>query len=188
MSADGTRLPDLEQERFESLEPPARVLAELLPYRPVLIDRRLHGAVVLRLHTAGVWVEYVECSARTSMAMVIARSGQVLVLRRTHNPIDSICAAALAVGVALFGWAVMLGSLGIGGALGWGLCAAGAMVAVIVGVAIFRRVRRRGRGGRWSAMSEADWELTLERLDPMVASGATSTDLVAMVDEAARFS
>lgn len=122
------------------------------------------------------------------MAMVIARSGQVLVLRRTHNPIDSICAAALAVGVALFGWAVMLGGLGVGGALGWGLCAAGAMVAVIVGVAIFRRVRRRGRGGRWSAMSEADWELTLERLDPMVASGATSTDLVAMVDEAARFS
>lgn len=186
--ADDRGLPELVQERFESLEPPERALAELLPYRPVLIDRRLHGAVVLRLRAAGRWVEYVECSARTSMAMVMAGSGQVLVMRREHDPIDRMCAGMLAAGVVMFGWAVLLGLSVSEGMLAWALCATGAVAATLAGLATVRWIRRREDWGRWAAMSATELGLTLRGLDPMAAAGATSSELVAAVDSAACFS
>lgn len=185
---DDAGLPELGLQRFESLEPPERVLAELLPYRPGLIERRLHGAVALRLRAAGTWVEYVECSARTSMAMVMAGSGQALVMRREHDPIDRMCAGMLAAGAVAFGWAVVLGLSVPGGMLAWALCAAGAVVAVVVGLATTHRMRRRYRRGQWAAMGAAEWELTLAALDPMAANGATPSEMATAVDTAVRFS
>lgn len=82
----GARLADLSgQERFEVLDPDSRVLADLLPARPELVSGRLHGQVALRLRIGWSVVEYVECSPRTAVSMLVCGTDQALVLRRQHQ-------------------------------------------------------------------------------------------------------
>lgn len=186
--AGEAELPELNQERFESLAPPARVLAELLPYRPILLDGRLHGAVVLRLRASGTWVEYVECSARTSAAMVVDGNDRAVVLRRSHDPIDRLCVSMVAAAAVLVGWAAMLGVVRPTGIVAWGLCAMGLLSAATAAALAGRVTRLRGGRERWAVSSQKEWETTLAALEPMVTAGSTTSDLVAEVDRRVRFS
>lgn len=188
MSIEGDRSSGLLVEGFESVEPPERILAELLPYRPILIDKRLHGAVTLRLFVASTRIEYVECSSRTSTAMAFVRSGQTLVLRRERSLIRRACSTLMALfAVSMVITTVLFGSLGGVEMFGWGLGVTQYLALACAATAIALWVRCRPDGS-WSVMSEADWELTLAKADSMLVSGAGASAVTAMVDQAARFS
>lgn len=148
------------QERFEVLDPDARVLADLLPRRPELVSGRLHGQVTLRLRTGWSVVEYVECSPRTAVAMLVCGTDQALVLRREIR-VGSRLARAVSVGLAVFvaaAWVAMLAP----DPVAWSMVLAGPLATWWAFDRARRRQQRRAAEKvHWTVVPLVNWMAVL---------------------------
>lgn len=178
----GARLADLSgQERFEVLDPDSRVLADLLPARPELVSGRLHGQVVLRLRIGWSVVEYVECSPRTAVSMLVCGTDQALVLRRQHRVglriTRAVSAAVLVFMVAM--WVAILAP----DPVAWAAVGAGPLATWWA----FTRARRRQRlrvaeRAVWAQVSLVNW-LAVLRTVAVNPAQVSSDALVRWTDE-----
>lgn len=183
---DSEWLPELHGARFEALVPDERALAELLPYRPELVDGRLHGSVVLRLRPPGSVVEYVEFSPRTSLAMGLCGTPLVLVARRERVLTNRMGIALSAISVVVLIGAFGLGAIGPTALLGWVGAAAALAAGMLAGWISLRMLRRRmADTSAWVALDPRVWGEALEWID--VFPSDDPLELVERVDSLSGF-